>query len=125
MPILEVEIVTDLGETLKSGLAQQLADAAGDALGTPRGRTWVRLRALPREQYAESRAPLANDIQPVFVSVLKSRSCGPLEVKDEAARLCDALALACGRPRENIHILYLPDAAGRMAFGGELVPVLP
>ena len=123
MPILEVEIVTDLGETLKSGLAQQLADAAGDVFGTPHGRTWVRLRALPREQYAENRAPLTSDIQSVFVSVLKSRSCGPIELKDEVAKLCDEIARVCGRPRENIHILYLPDAAGRMAFGGELVPV--
>ncbi len=40
MPILEVEILTDEDQSLDSGLAQRLADAAGDVLGTPPGRTW-------------------------------------------------------------------------------------
>lgn len=123
MPILEVEIVTGNGESLKSGLAQQLADAAGDVLGTPAGRTWVRLRVLPRNQYAENRTVVPEDVRPVFVSVLKSRACGTAELKVETAKLCEAIARACGRPKENVHILYLPEAAGRMSFGGELVPV--
>lgn len=121
MPILEVEIVTSHGESLQPGLAQQLADAAGDVFGTPPGRTWARLRTLSRDQYAENRAAVLIDIQPVFVTVLKSRACGTAELKGETAKLCEALAQACGRPKENVHILYLPEAAGRMSFGGELV----
>lgn len=121
MPILEVELVVDDAETLKPGLARDLADAAGDVLGTPAGRTWVRLRRLPKEQYAESRAAVSQDVRPVFVTVLKSRVGGAAQIKEEAARLCAALARACGRPKENVHILYLPEAAGRMSFGGELV----
>lgn len=121
MPILEVEIVTGHGESLNPGLAQRLADTAGDVFGTPPGRTWVRLRTLSRDQYAENHTAVLIDIQPVFVTVLKSRACGTAELKDEAAKLCEALAQACGRPKENVHILYLPEAAGRMSFGGELV----
>ncbi len=121
MPILEVEIVTSHGESLPPGLAQQLADAAGDILGTPSGRTWCRLRVLPSDQYAENRTAVPKDIQPVFVTVLKSRVGSPGELKGETAKLCEALAKACGRPKENVHILYLPEAAGRMSFGGELV----
>lgn len=121
MPILEVELVMDAGEPLRAGLARDLADAAGDVLGTPAGRTWVRVRTLPKEQYAESRAEVPKDVRPVFVTVLKSRVGGPKELKEEAAKLCAALARACGRPPENVHILYLPEAAGRMSFGGELV----
>lgn len=121
MPILEVEIVTGHGEQLQPGLAQRLADAAGDVLGTPSGRTWCRLRALPSDQYAENRAVVPKDIRPVFVTVLKSRVGGADALKSEAAKLCEALAEACGRPKENVHVLYLPEAAGRMSFGGELV----
>lgn len=121
MPILEVELVMDKGEPLKPGLARELADAAGDVLGTPAGRTWVRLRTLPKERYAESRTDVSKDVRPVFVTVLKSRLGAAKELKEEAAKLCAALARACGRPPENVHILYLPEAAGRMSFGGELV----
>ena len=48
MPILEVEIVTSNGDILAPGLAQSIADSAGAVLGTPPGRTWVKLRALSR-----------------------------------------------------------------------------
>ena len=123
MPILEVEIVTTRGESLKPGLARQLADAVGDVMGSQPGQTWVRLRALPRDQYAENQAALPEEIQPVFVTLLKSRACAPSELRIEVMQLCEAIARVCDRSKENVHILYLPEAAGRMSFGGELVTV--
>ena len=35
-------------------------------------------------------------------------------------RLTGAIAAACGRPEENVHLVYEPPAKGRIAFGGEL-----
>ena len=123
MPILEVEITTSNGDILAPGLAQSIADSAGAVLGTPPGRTCVKLRALSREHYAESNSIVPDDVYPVFVTLLKSRIGTADERKTEANRLCGAIAKACNRPKENVHILYLPEAAGRMSFGGELVPV--
>ena len=121
MPILDVEVVVEDGETLKPGLAQELADIAGKALGTPAGRTWVKLRALPRERYAESGGSTPKNIKPVFVSVLKSKK-PPLEIlQKEIREITQGFARACGRPANNVHILYLPEATGRAAFGGELL----
>lgn len=81
MPIIEIEVVTAEGEALIPGLAQKLADAAGSILGTPPGSTWVKLRALPRAQYAENGAPVPEDVRPVFVTVLKARNCAAAELE--------------------------------------------
>lgn len=121
MPILEVEVVTGPDETAPPDLARRLADAAAEAMAQPPGRTWVRLRTLPAGLYAEDGGGPPAGVRPVFVSVLKARRPAADALAEEAARLAAALAAACGRPVENVHILYEPDAAGRIAFGGELV----
>jgi len=119
MPILEVEIVLQSSEVLPPNLARELADQAAAVFDAGPGTTWVRLRELPAHNYAENGGTPAG-VSPVFVSVLK-RSLLPLEERRvEAARLAVVIAALCGRPPENVHILYLPVAAGRMAFGGEL-----
>jgi phenylpyruvate tautomerase PptA (4-oxalocrotonate tautomerase family) len=89
-------------------------------LGTPAGRTWVKLRALQRGRYAES-GGADPELRPVFVSVLKARRPPPSEIEEEARRLTEALAEALGRPMENVHVIYEAGAAGRVAFGGQLV----
>jgi phenylpyruvate tautomerase PptA (4-oxalocrotonate tautomerase family) len=38
-----------------------------------------------------------------------------------AAELSEALSTILDRPKENIHILFEPPGAGRIAFGGELL----
>ncbi len=38
----------------------------------------------------------------------------------EVRRLTDAIAAACGRPAENVHLVYAPAGRGRVAFGGRL-----
>jgi phenylpyruvate tautomerase PptA (4-oxalocrotonate tautomerase family) len=57
MPILEVEIVSaKTSKNPPAGLAQTLADAAADVLGSPPGGTWVRIQLIPAERYAEKAA---------------------------------------------------------------------
>lgn len=121
MPIMDVEIVVAANGPVAAGLAQALADAAGRALGSPAGQTWVRLHLLPREHYAENESVLATTDLPVFVTVLKRALPGPDEVITEIARLTDSIADVLGRDRTCVHVEYAPAARGRLAFGGKVV----
>jgi phenylpyruvate tautomerase PptA (4-oxalocrotonate tautomerase family) len=121
MPILDVEIVLRPGEFLDPGLAQELADHVDLVFGTPPGRTWVKLRALAPEHYAESGGGLPQGVYPIFVSVLKGSLSPPDRLALEIAELTRAAAAVCHRPPENVHILYDPEAAGRVSFGGRLL----
>ncbi len=117
MPILEVEIVGTIEGT--GNLAQPLADAAGEILKTEPGRTWIKMHFLPTDQYAEN-GGTAPETKPVFVSVLLGH-CNELKEKARiASDLATAFARVLGRPAENIHVLFEPEAVGRIAFGGEL-----
>jgi len=121
MPILDVQIVLRPGEELPPNLASAIADAAAPVFGAPPGNTWVLVKALPASAYAEDSSPPGEGFIPVFVSVLKAR-LDPIEkLKEEAMRLSKAIAIACQRPQENVHILYEPEALGRIAFGGHLM----
>jgi len=120
MPILQVEIVG--GPAAGAGsLARRIADAAADVLKAPPGRVWVRLRYLPRGNYAECGASLPAGIRPVFVNLLKARLGPQKELLKEAGAMAKAIAKACARPVENVHIFYDSPAMGRAAFGGELL----
>ncbi len=121
MPILEVEIVGPLDDAIEDGLAARLADAAAAVLDPDRPQgTWVRLRRLDLDGYAENvGGPLAGTL-PVFVSVLQAAPPGGDALGREARALTEAVAGACGRSAEHVHLLYEPPAAGRIAFGGEL-----
>jgi hypothetical protein len=121
MPILEIEIVTRPGEVLPPGIASEIADRAGEIFASTPGGTWVRLRALPDASYAENGGGPPLGVHPVFVTVLKSRLPDSDELEQEAARLAAAVARICGRPAENVHILYLPEGSGRVAFGGKII----
>ena len=121
MPIVDVEIVLLPGESMRSGLAAEIADRCGEIFGSPPGSTWVKLRAIPCDHYAENGGGPPDGVYPVFVSVLKARLPAPDALRAEVARLTAAVAEATGRPAENVHIAYLPAGAGRVAFGGELV----
>ncbi len=118
MPIIEIEMITD--EAPPPDLAEILADRIGDALGAAVGSTWVRLRALPRSRYGESGGPLSEAVRPVFVTVTAhSRPRG--DAAERAAKMVvAAVAESTDHPRENVHVIFAPDAAGRIAFGGEL-----
>ncbi|HEY8427325.1 MAG TPA: Rid family hydrolase [Sandaracinaceae bacterium] len=114
MPILDVTVVAAGDDP---SLAQRLADAAGRALGAEPGRTWVRLHRLASSDYAQSGGAKG---EPVFAQVLLER---PPDDRAALARsLASAIAGATGRPPEHVHVLFEPAAAGRVAFGGALVP---
>jgi len=121
MPILDIEMVTAEGEGPEDEKAAALADAAAKVLETPIGRTWVRLRALPRAQYAENGGGPADGVLPVFVSVLRSTPPYGEHRGAEAKKLAEAVGLALNRPAENVHVIYEPAARGRIAFGGNLL----
>ena len=115
MPILDVELLGAREE----GVAKRIADAAGEVFGTPPGRTWVRVRFLAREDYAENGADLPGNVRPVLVTVLKARL--PADLETEVRALTAAIAQATGRPVENVHLFYDPPGEGRVSFGGKLM----
>jgi phenylpyruvate tautomerase PptA (4-oxalocrotonate tautomerase family) len=121
MPILDIEIVVDADEDCEDTLASQLADAAGEVFGTESGRTWIRLHLLPRSQYAENGGGPPSDVKPVFVQVLKAELPDGEHRRREALNLAQRIADVLQRPVDNVHVLYEPPAAGRIAFGGQLL----
>ena len=121
MPILDIEVIVVDGETTDSDWVQQIADGAGKIFGTLPGKTWVRVRRLPNVDYAENETKISPDLRPVFVSVLKSQ-LPPIDVlRVESRKLTLEVARIMQRPAANVHVLYLPPAAGRLSFGGTLL----
>ena len=121
MPIVTVEVVSGANDGMAHDLAQPLADAIGGALKSPPGETWVRVRSIARDQYAENEAPLDAAQLPVFVAILKRQTPQRAELEAEITLLSHAVAQAIGRPVACVHIEYAPAAAGRLSFGGILV----
>jgi len=120
MPILDVEIVMDEGESADPGLAGRLADAAGGIFGSVAGGTWVRLRELAATSYAENGGGPLGGVRPVFVEVLLADPPQGEERRLQVHRLTLAIAKLCERAPENVHVLYAAPARGRIAFGGKL-----
>ncbi|MEM1413496.1 MAG: RidA family protein [Myxococcota bacterium] len=123
MPILDLTIVGPLDAARRERAAQRVADAAAAAFETGPGRCWARLRELDASDYAENGGP--TEARPVFVNVLRHDLPPPVERAALAATLARGVAEALGRPRENVHVLFEPAAAGRVAFGGALTPGPP
>ena len=119
MPLIEVEVVAD--DELSPTLAPRLAEAAGGALDAPAGQTWVRLRRLTTASYAESGRGPASGVRPVFVQVLQARLPDEAALGRQAAALTAAIAEVCGRPADQVHVVFSPAGAGRTAFGGRLL----
>jgi phenylpyruvate tautomerase PptA (4-oxalocrotonate tautomerase family) len=121
MPILDVEIITRPGEVIGPHLASELARRAGLIFGSPPGGTWVKVHSLASEYYAENDDNPGSSIYPVFVSVLKARRPSPIARQKEVEQLTTAVTQVCHRPAENVHIIYLSDGTGRIAFGDKMV----
>ena len=121
MPILDVEIVLRPGENLRDDLAAAIADAAAEVFSSAPGGTWVKVRPLMPNCYAEDGGGPPEGVQPVFVSVIKAVRPSPQMMPSEVSRLTAAIAHVCGRPEANVHVFYEPDAKGRVSFGGEVV----
>jgi len=121
MPVVTVEFVSDSAFPIRDGLAQALADAVGRILGTPPGQTWVRLRSLQSNQYAENDVhPEATEL-PIFVTLLQRLPPSGAELQAQVASLTQAIAQVFGRPGSCVHIEYAAAASGRVSFGGRLV----
>ncbi len=118
MPIVDIEFV---GSAAPRPDAQRLADALGRALATPAGTTWVRVRELPRANYAENESALADDELPVFMTVLHAHLSEGAARKTEVELLTLTLATALDISPTRVHIQYAAAGAGRQAFGGQLV----
>jgi phenylpyruvate tautomerase PptA (4-oxalocrotonate tautomerase family) len=121
MPIVDVEIVGDRAAQGSASHATALADALGTVFGTPPGRTWVRVRLLGPEAYAENETTLARENLPVFITVLHARLPAGEALSLEAKAITVAVAKCLARPEERVHVQYAPAALGRQAFGGKLV----
>lgn len=122
MPILDIEIVARPNESFDPHIASELANLAGEIFGSPASGTWVKVHTIASENYAEnhSRSP---DVYPVFVSILRAKLPSPDAMQREVERLTTTIAQVCRRPAEAVHIIYLPEGAGRVAFGGRLIGI--
>ena len=121
MPIVTVELVADPDRPLERNLTQSLADTVGRVLSSPRGQTWIRLRLLPRDGYAENDALVDAAELPVFVTLLERQPPTGAELQAEVTALTHAIAQVIGRPVTCVHVEYAPAAVGRVSFGGKLV----
>lgn len=122
MPIVQVEIVAQPDEPMPIGLAARLADKLGAYWASPPQGTWVKIARLDARLYAENGGGLLPGIAPVFVTVLKAQLPAQEQLRAEVSAVAQIVAACCGRPLEQVHVLVLPPGAGRIAFGGELMP---
>jgi hypothetical protein len=112
MPILDVEVVTrDVPVSVDTGAR---APALGAALDSVPGSVWVRVRHLAAADYAENGDQ--PDPLPVFVRVI-ARSGDTGRWPQHARVIAAEVATAVRRPRERVHVIFEPDARGRVFFG--------
>ncbi len=116
MPILDFEFI---GGEPTDHLAQKLADSTGEIFGSAPGHTWVKIKFIPTNQYAESNVLF--ETGPVFVSVLLRQTPELVEKEKLSKKLCKVVGEITGRADENIHIIFLPEGFNSVAFGGNLV----
>jgi len=123
MPIVSVQLVTSPGSPgFDQAVTQTLADRLGYLFQSEPGTTWVKLFELDRTAYAENGESPDGSIQPTFVEVLHRLLPDEAELAEEAKLVSACVAEVLGRPQQNVHVIYLPEGAGRVAFGGTLVP---
>lgn len=119
MPIFELELVTAEPSDPPGGpVVQELADALAGAVDGAEAETWVRLRTLPRSQYAENGRDLPEDVEPVFVSVTHRHRPTGADREAEAGTVADTVGEILDRSSDAVHVIYEPDGADRVAFGG-------
>jgi len=113
MPIVDVTLIGEAPD--RPGLAAELAQSIGQALGATEGSVWLTLTRRPAADYAENGPPPMP--LPVFVRVLAGGD--DLSTRAAQARaIAGAVAATLSRPIERVHLILEPDAAARVYFGG-------
>ena len=120
MSIVDVEIVLKPEETIQDSMVRELADQLGEIFGSSKNGTWIKLHGISDDQYAENGGK-EKGVYPIFVSVLKSRLPHPDEMQKEVDAITGAVATVCHRSASFVHVIYLPEGKGRVAFGGKIV----
>jgi phenylpyruvate tautomerase PptA (4-oxalocrotonate tautomerase family) len=121
MPVLEVTIVGSNPALNRKDCASRIAEASGAIFRSGPGSTWVVLHGHSAEGYAENDGGSGDSFGPVFIRVLKKSVPSGPDLKAEVEALTRAVAEVCGRDPGQVHVIYEPPAAGRVAFGGRLV----
>src|SRR4030066_360628 len=121
MPILEVDFICLDERSTSSDLARRIVDGAAEVFGSSPGETWVRLNLVDRSRYAENGGGPPGGGLPGIFRGPEGRSPRCASLASEVDALTQAIAKACERPPENVHLIYAPDAEGRVAFGGHIV----
>jgi hypothetical protein len=121
MPIVDVELVCVSEQEPPPISASALASALGAVFGSPPGSTWVRVRFMSSSAYAENECEVSPEQLPVFVTILRAHLPACQALTQEVLQVTLAVASCLSRPSERVHIQYAPEAAGRQAFGGNLV----
>jgi hypothetical protein len=87
MPIIDVELVCESEAEFGVVSATDLANAIGDALQSPPGRTWVRLRFLGRASYEKNHVEVAEKALPTFATMLHARPAVEAALASEVSAL--------------------------------------
>ncbi len=131
MPIFHIDLLDD-GAPPDAALPKKLADALGALLGAAPGHVWVRVTRCAPADYAENGdAPvprwafvrvilraLPPEIPPPGLKTIPASEA----LAGRAHAIAGLVAAHTGRARADVHVYFEPPAAGRIAFGGELVP---
>jgi phenylpyruvate tautomerase PptA (4-oxalocrotonate tautomerase family) len=120
MPIVDIEIVLRANESIREEVVSELANELGEIFHSSPGETWIKIHPLSADQYAEN-GGTPDGIYPIFVTVMKSKLASFEETQKEVAKITGAVAQICGRPSDNIHVIYQPAGRGRVAFGGKII----
>lgn len=115
MPIVDIEFVGPIESD-----SQTYADRLADVFESAPGSTWVRLRSLDPACYAENGSP--TQFRPVFVSVLLRERPSGEALHLLAGEISETVATLARRSNSEIHVLFEERGAGRLAFGGGLIP---
>jgi phenylpyruvate tautomerase PptA (4-oxalocrotonate tautomerase family) len=104
-----------------ASVVRALSDSLGDLFESAPGTTWVKFEYLMGTDYAENHCDVSSAVSPIFVEVLKRHLSEESAMVKEAESIASRVSDALTRPQENVHVLFLPSAEGRIAFGGVLV----
>ena len=119
MPLVEIEFVGSMPPSAGE-LSRELADALGEVFQSARAETWIRMRHLPVDHYAENGEDDPMGAEAIFVSITKRDLPDPSLLANEATQVASVVATLCQRSIDRVHVIYEPAARGRIAFGGRL-----